>query len=80
LWHYNPKQDSIFITGFPGLIGCYKRFVKKYAKIVAFLTTLLKKDAFRWDDEIEACFKRMKSLMTSTYVLAVLNFTKPFGS
>jgi hypothetical protein len=56
--HY---EDSL------GLTGYYRRFVRNYAQIVAPLTTLLKKDAFKWNDEAEACFRRLKLLMTSTW-------------
>jgi hypothetical protein len=45
---------------------------------VAPLTTLLKKDAFKWNEETEACFKKIKTLMTSTLVLATPYFSKMF--
>ena len=35
-------------------------------------------DAFRWDKDVETCFKQLKALMTSTQVLAAPNFTKTF--
>jgi hypothetical protein len=45
---------------------------------VAPLTTLLKKYAFIWNNETEDCFRKMKTLMTSTPILAASNFTNPF--
>jgi len=66
------------LRGFLVLTGYYRRFVKNYANMVAPLKTLLKKDAFRWNNEAKDCFKKMKTLMTSTPILTTPNFTKPF--
>jgi hypothetical protein len=73
----SPKMITS-LRGFLGLTGYYRRFVKNYANIVAPLTTLLKKDAFRWNNAAEDCFKKMKTLMTSTPILAAPNFTNSF--
>jgi hypothetical protein len=74
-----PSPKSITsLRGFLGLTGYYRRFVRNYAQIVAPLTTLLKKDAFKWNDEAEACFRRLKLLMTSTLVLSAPYFSKSF--
>ena len=42
------------------------------------LTKLLKKNSFRWNDEAKKCFEALKNVMSSTPVLATLDFTKPF--
>jgi hypothetical protein len=55
----SPKTITT-LQGFLGITGYYKRFVKNYAEIMAILTNLLKKYAFRWDDVVETCFKRLK--------------------
>ena len=38
---------------FLGLIGYYKKFIQNYGKIVAPLTTLLKKNSFGWPTHAE---------------------------
>lgn len=74
-----PSPKSITsLRGFLGLTGYYRRFVRNYAQIVAPLTMLLKKDAFKWNEEAEACFKKLKLLMTTTPVLSAPDFSKTF--
>lgn len=46
--------------------------------MVAPLTSLLNKDAFKWNNKTEECFKKMKLVMTSMYVLSAPNFSKTF--
>ena len=45
---------------------------------MAPLTTLLKKDDFKWNEEVVACFAKMKTLLTSTPILEALDFSKTF--
>jgi hypothetical protein len=75
-WPFPKSITSL--RGFLGLTRYYRRFVLNYAQIVAPLTTLLKKYAFKWNDEVEACFKRLKLLMTSTLVFSAPYFSKSF--
>lgn len=66
------------LRGFLGLIGYYLRFIKQHATIVAPLTNLLKKDAFKWFLEAENAFEAFKKTMTSTPVLRLTDFAQPF--
>lgn len=43
---------------------------------MASLTTPLKSDAFKWNEDTEVCFKKTKTLMTSTPVLVAPDFYK----
>ena len=49
-----------------------------YATIVGPLTQLLRKDAFVWNDHATQAFTTLKRALTSTPVLALPNFSKPF--
>jgi hypothetical protein len=42
------------------------------------LTTLLRKNSFRWNDQDEEAFKNLKDMMSTLPVLGLPNFTKKF--
>ena len=75
-WSFPKSITSLRL--FLGLTGYYRIFVHNYTQIVAPLTSLLKRDAFRWDKDAKNCFEQLKTLMTSTLVLEVLDFMKRF--
>eukprot|EP00253_Pinus_taeda_P002639 PITA_02639 len=72
-----PKNISK-LRGFLGLTRYYRRFIKNYAHLTAPLTNLLKKNAFKWDDQTDKCFEKLKEVMSTTPVLATLDFSKQF--
>jgi hypothetical protein len=53
-------------------------FVKGFSQLVAPLTDLMKKGAFRWTEEAHKTFDRMKEVMSTCPVLALPDFTQPF--
>ena len=65
------------LCGFLWLIGYYRKFAKNYGRIVAPLTTLLKKEAFSWTLEATKAFEHLKEAMCLALVLATLDLTKP---
>jgi len=65
-------------NGLLGLIGYYKKFVKKYGKHVAPLTSLHKKNVFVWSEVVEHSFSYLKDAMYTSPKLVMLDFTKTF--
>ena len=52
--------------------------MKGLSKFSSPMTGLNKKDAFKWDEEAEKAFQKMKEVMSSCPILALPDFSKPF--
>ncbi|XP_026452801.1 uncharacterized protein LOC113353408 [Papaver somniferum] len=57
------------LQAFLGLVGYYRKFVKKFDIISHPLTQLLKKDDFIWTDAATSSFKQLQHALTTTPVL-----------
>ncbi|GJR58207.1 reverse transcriptase [Tanacetum coccineum] len=61
-----------------GLVGYYRNFVKGYAAIAQPLTSVLKKNAFKWSEEATLAFKELQQAMVQSRVLTLPNFEEDF--
>ncbi|CAB0016071.1 unnamed protein product [Nesidiocoris tenuis] len=67
------------VRRFLGICGYYRRFVPSFSKVASPLTDLLRKGKkFDWTLECEQAFAQLKTLLTSSPVMAVPNFELPF--
>jgi hypothetical protein len=67
------------VWSFLGLAAYYRRFILDFSKIAKPMTQLLHKDVkFVWTPECEEAFHTLRTLLTSTPVLAQPDIEKPF--
>ncbi|WMV49430.1 hypothetical protein MTR67_042815 [Solanum verrucosum] len=60
------------VRSFVGLTSYYHRFVKKIASIATHLINLTKKEVpFKWNEKFEESFQKLKTLLTTTPILAL---------
>jgi hypothetical protein len=57
------------LRGFLGLAGYYWKFIRDFGIIAVPLTCLLRRNAFAWDDEVEAAFLALKGALTTGPIL-----------
>ncbi|XP_070040584.1 uncharacterized protein [Nicotiana tomentosiformis] len=71
--HSCPRPTSATeIRSFLGLAGYYHRFLEGFSSIAAPLTRLTQKGApFRWPEDYEASFQKLKTTLTTTSVLVL---------
>jgi hypothetical protein len=76
---YWPRPKTLKrLRGLLGIIGYYMKFVKNCGKMVASLTSLLKKKAFVWSKVETHAFIALKDAMCTTPILTVPEFNKTF--
>ena len=67
------------VRNFLGLAGYYRKFVRNYAVIVGPLFQLTKMCKLSWKEDAEYAFKRLKTALSTTPVLALPDFSQPCG-
>ena len=64
---------------FLGLVGYYRRIIKRFSKIAASLNKLLEKNKpFVWTEECTKAYQELKDLLLKEPVLAYPDFSVPF--
>jgi hypothetical protein len=66
------------LQAFLGLSGYYCKFIVDYDDVAKPLTTLLKKEAFKWSDEAESAFVQLKQTLMTAPLLQMPDFSKRF--
>jgi len=66
------------LRGFLGIFTYYVKFIKGFSQLCAPLTDLTKKGAFKWSEEAQITMDKMKKVMSTCPVLALLDFNLPF--
>jgi len=65
------------VQKFLGLANYYRRFIKDFAKVVAPLHVLVRKEQkWKWEKEQEEAFGKLKAVFTTEPVLAILDIDK----
>ena len=65
------------VQKFLGLANYYMRFIKDFARIVAPLHVLVRKEQkWKWEKEQEEVFEKLKAVFTTEPVLAILDIDK----
>jgi hypothetical protein len=66
------------LHGFLGLAGYYRKFIKDFGTIAAPLTTLVKKEGFKWGQAPDTAFQALKLALSTAPVLRLPNFAQSF--
>ena len=75
----SPPKNATEVRSFLGLAGYHRRYVKNFAAIVGPLHALTRKDAvFHWNPDCQDAFDRLKTLLTTSPITALPDFSLPF--
>jgi hypothetical protein len=76
---WKPSTTVSEVRSFLGLPGYYRRFIPNFSKIMKSITKLLKEgNKYLWSETCDEAFKHLMKLLTTSYVLAQPDTTKPF--
>lgn len=76
---YKSPTNAKNLSRFIGMINFYSRFIENFAILCAPLNELRKKNAkFKWTDECETNFRKLKECVCNPPVLRLPNYEVPF--
>ena len=76
---WKPPRNVTEVRSFLGLIGYYRRFVKRFSMIVALMTRLLQKNVrFELSEKCQASFLKLKALLIKAPVLTQPTYGKEY--
>jgi hypothetical protein len=76
---WKQSQTVTDVRSFVGLAGYYRRFIEGFAKIVAPMTQLTRKDQpFAWTEQCELSFQLLKERLTTSPVLVLPQSDEPY--
>jgi len=76
-WVATKNVDEV--RSFMGLASYYRRFIKNFSQIAYPITSLQRKGKkFKWTEECEARFEKLKQLLTHALVLRIADPNKDF--
>ena len=79
IWEIPPPRTATEVRSFLGLTSYYRCYVKNFATNAGPLHALTRKDAvFHWDEECQAAFDRLKTLLTTNPITAFSDFSQAF--
>ncbi|XP_070013773.1 uncharacterized mitochondrial protein AtMg00860-like [Nicotiana sylvestris] len=74
-----PPTSVKGVRSFLGHAGFYRRFIKKFSKVVNPLCKLLKKDdKFNFNDDCMRAYEFLKFKLTTTPIITAPNWSVPF--
>jgi hypothetical protein len=74
-----PPQNVSQVRSFLGLAGFYRWFAKDFITVATPINELTKKEVpFKWGEAQQKAFEELKTKLTTTPVLALLDFSKIF--
>ena len=79
IWEIRLPTTVSQVRSFLGLVGYYRRFIKRFSNVTAPLNRLLKKNKlFEWTAECAEAYEKLKAVLLQQPVVTYPDFTIPF--
>ena len=73
------SRNVMEVHSFLGLVGYYRRFVKRFSMTAAPMTRLLQKNVrFEWSKKCQASFEKLKAFLTESLALTQSTYDKEY--